>query len=155
MRISGREDIGVPAEAVFAILCDFAALEGAARRRGADVQRQDALSEAGAGMIWLVAGRYRGRARSARIVLDAYDPPAGIVLSILGGGFEGRVDLGVVALARNRSRLLADVEIRPRTLGARVVIQSLRLGRPAVMRRFHARLRELAARVEARHHALR
>lgn len=153
MRIGAREDIGIPAEAVFALLADFAAHEQGARRRGATILCEGLRDSPEPGLAWDVSGHYRGKQRRLRLVLEAYDPPIGMVVAISGGGFESRVDLGVVAMARGRSRLLADLEVRPRSLGARILMQSLRLGRAALVRRLQARLREFAARAEARHRA--
>ena len=50
MKFSTREDVEVPIDQTFGIICDFDAYERSAMRRGAEVLRTDNLSRPGVGM---------------------------------------------------------------------------------------------------------
>ena len=55
---------------------------------------------------------------------------------------------------RGRSALpIVEIEMRPKTLAARVVIQSLRLAKASLSRKFKKRVAEFAAELERRNAA--
>jgi hypothetical protein len=56
----------------------------------------------------------------------------------------------LVALSRQRTRLYAEFEIRPRSLGARLMVQSAKLGRASLNTRYSKRIAALARDIEAR-----
>lgn len=151
MRFSAREDVELEAGTVFAAVSDFAAFERLARRRGIEIRRIDRLARPAVGMAWSLAGRFRGRARSAIAELRHFDPDGGLVLAITGGGFEATFELLVVRLSRARSRVVADLEVRPRSLGARLALQAARLGRKRMVRRYGEGLRSFARQLELVH----
>lgn len=148
MKLSTREDIEAPAEAVFAAVSDFAAFERAALRRGAEVVRTDLSAEPGPGMTWSVRFRARGRMRRIVCTLDHFDPPNALVCKIDGHGFSGTMTANLVALSRARTRLAVQLEILPRTIAARLLIQTARLTRGAHVRRFEERVQKFAAGIE-------
>lgn len=156
MKFSTREDIEAPAEAVFAAVSDFAAMERAALRRGAEVARTGPAADPAMGpgidpapgMGWSVRFRVRGRMRRILCTLDHYDPPNALVCRIDGSGFAGAMTLTLVALSRGRTRLAVALEIRPQTIAARLLIQAARLSRAAHRRRFAERVQKFAAGIE-------
>jgi hypothetical protein len=56
----------------------------------------------------------------------------------------------LVALSRQHTRLHAEFEIRPRSLGARLMIQSAKLGRASLNSRYNKRIAALARNIETR-----
>ncbi|WP_413875566.1 SRPBCC family protein [Albidovulum sp.] len=150
MKFSTREDIEAPAGTVFAAASDFAAFERAALRRGAEVARADLTAPPGAGTAWSVRFPVRGRMRRLVCTLDHFDPPNGLVCRIDGSGFGGAMTLNLVALSRGRTRLAVQLEIRPLTIAARLMVQAARLNRGAHVRRFEERVQRFAAQVELR-----
>lgn len=150
MKFSGREDIEAPAEAVFAALSDFGAFERAALRRGAEVTRLDRLVHPDIGMTWDTRFTHRGRAR--RVVLDMrqYDPPNALAVAGESAAFRMMLVLSLVELSRRRTRLVVEFEVWPRTLAARLMLQSLKLGKAGLTRRFRKRLAAFAAEIERR-----
>lgn len=150
MKLSTREDIEAPAGTVFAAASDFVAFERAALRRGAEVVRADLSAPPAPGLAWSVRFPVRGRMRRVVCTLDHYDPPNALSCRIDGSGFGGMMTLNLVALSRGRTRLAVQLEIRPLTIAARLIVQAARLNRSAHLRRFEERVQRFAAQVELR-----
>ncbi|OIP85499.1 MAG: hypothetical protein AUK37_04160 [Rhodobacterales bacterium CG2_30_65_12] len=150
MKMATREDITAPIEAVFEHLADFDGFERAAMRRGAEVARIDALSAAGPGMAWHVGFSYRGRARKANIELADFDAPERIRAMVASTGVDMELVVELVAMSRSRTRMNLSLDLRPRTIPARMMVQSLKLARQTVLKRFRQRVGDYAADLEAR-----
>lgn len=150
MKLSGRTDIGASLSAAFAFLTDFEGWERAALRRGADVTRTDKLKVPGPGMTWHVRFAWRGRERELQIKVVTMDPAGHLTLAFDGPAVEGHLNAELVAMAVSRTRLLMQVEAKPRTLAARLFIQSLKLAKTRVQKRYDGRLAQIAADIEAR-----
>jgi len=150
MKFSTREDIEAPAEAVFDALTDFAALERAALRRGADVRRLDRMREPGAGMRWDVGFSYRGKPRNLVGEIVGFRRPQELAYE----GQIGKMDLKgaatLVRLSPSRTRLVVEIELMPRSLTARLLLQTLKLGKANHLRRLSLRLQGFAREIEAR-----
>lgn len=151
MKFSTREDMDVPLDALFALLTDFDYFERAALRRGAEVQRDDAMRQPGPGMAWKARFQFRGRERRVRVELTQMQAPE--LLSYKGGSkaLEGRMQIELLALSRKRSRMNIALEITPRTLAARLMVQSMKLARANLTRRFEQRIAGFARNLEERH----
>jgi hypothetical protein len=150
MKFSTREDIGASAEEVFVAVTDFAGFERAALRRGAEVQRIDRLTQPAVGMSWSGRFPYRGKTRKAVLDLTDYTPNERLGLHALSDALDITMALSLLALSRTRTRLGVELEIRPRTLAARVLLQSARLGKGSLDKRFQARVRGFATDLERR-----
>ncbi len=152
MKFSSREDVEVPAEFLFGQLTDFAAFERSAVRRGADVRRMTpAGAQPGVGTSWEVNFRWRGRARRMTLVVAEITRPDSLVLSGDSESFAVTVKATVIALSPRRSRLMGEIEVRPKGFKARVLLQSARLGKSALDRRYAEGLRNFAHEVERRY----
>ncbi|HKL64939.1 MAG TPA: SRPBCC family protein [Roseovarius sp.] len=150
MQFTGREDIEAPIDAVFAEVTDFKRFERSAMRRGADVQRTDTLAEPGVGMNWQARFKLRGRMRDLSLRLSEYDPPNGIVVTAEAATVAAVMRVDLVSLSRARTRLGVDLEITPRNLAGRLMVQSMKLGKSSLTKRFRLRLAEYAMDVEER-----
>ena len=150
MKLAAKHDIEAPAAFVFAQLADFETWERAAMRRGADVMRRDTLRIPGPGMTWDCRFNYAGKDRKATIRLDAITPATAMVLTGLSVPVEGVMHLDILDLAAKRTRIEVRLEIKPRTLTARIYVQSLRLARSRVERGFAKRVAQLAVEIEDR-----
>ncbi len=151
MKFSTREDIEAPLEYVFSQVSDFAGLERSALRRGADVQRVDQLSVPGPGMIWDTAFDLRGKRRNARLELIQYDPPNGMRFSSGSAAMNGDLVLELVALSRGRTRLSLEAELLPQNLSARLLVQSLKLAKSNLTKRYEMRIATYARDLEDRY----
>jgi carbon monoxide dehydrogenase subunit G len=150
MKLSAREDIDAPIAVVFDRLADFDGWTRAAMRRGAEVQRRDALPRPGPGMSWALGFLYRGKHRSLALSLDEMVPPERLGFSGHGPNLEGGLSIELIEMAPRRTRMTVKLEVRPRTLVARLFIQSLKLGRGKVEARFRTRVAQAASEIDGR-----
>ncbi len=148
MKFSTREDINAPAADVFAAVTDFDSFERMIRRYGSKVSRIDSQNAKGAGMMWDVAFQYRGRARQARATIVEYTDPATMRMTAEIGGLDSECEVQVIALSPNQTRLQVSLDLKPRTLSARLVVQSLKLAKSKINTRFKARVAAFAAGIE-------
>ncbi len=153
MKFSTNEDIGVPIETVFAAVSDFDGFQRQARRRGVEVTRLDAGPGIEVGASWQIRFAYRGKPRQVTAEIAEWSPATGYRVTFAGGGIAGDMPVELVALSRQRTRLSLEIEMRPKTLAARVVIQSLRLAKASLSRKFKKRVAEFAAELERRNAA--
>jgi len=149
MQLDSRFDIEAPLERVYAELVDFPQWERAAMRRGAEVNRTDRLDVPGPGMAWAAAFDYRGKARRATLELQRMGPGE---LGFVAKSAPAEIGFGIelVALSLGRTRMNMGLVIAPKTLSARVYLQSLRLARGRAEQRFRARMGQLVLELEER-----
>ncbi|PJE30283.1 Polyketide cyclase / dehydrase and lipid transport [Pseudooceanicola antarcticus] len=148
MKFVTKEDIGAPIDAVFSKVSDFHAFERSAIRRGAEVTRRDSPPVNGEGAAWDVRFDMRGKRRDIGLEVTEFDGPERMQLKLRSEGVKGHVLVDLVALSRSRTRIRIETEIKPKTLSARLLIQSLRLARGTIEKRLAERMAEFAAALE-------
>ena len=146
MKLSGREDIEAPIAKVWSAITDFDALELAALRRGAEVTRTGVVPA----ISWKTAFTLRGKRRQVQIRLQQFDRPTHLGADFSSTPVEGSGLVELIELGPNRTRMMVAVEIKPRTLAARLFLQSLKLARGRVNKRFNQRVAQLGRMIEAR-----
>ncbi|MAQ37684.1 MULTISPECIES: SRPBCC family protein [Thioclava] len=151
MKLSTRTDISAPAGFVFERLADFGSFERVAMRRGITLKRLDTLSEPGAGMSWDIGFRFRGKQRQMITDVKQFEVPELIVYEGVSNSFEAVMDFDLTDLSKTRTRLLVGLDLRPRSLGARLMIQSAKLGKGNLERRFKERIEQFAQDIERQH----
>lgn len=150
MRISAKQDVELPLARVWATLADFDGWERAALRRGAEVTRIDAQRHVVVGSNWSLRFAYRGRDRKMQLHLTRLDQPHHIGLEFRSAALEGQVQVELIEMAARRTRLHVITELKPMNLGARLYLQSLRLARSRVERKYQDRIAALAHEIEQR-----
>lgn len=150
MQLTAKEDIEGPIDRVFAMLSDFESYERAAMRRGAEASRTDSLRAPGVGMSWQARFRLRGRERDVALKLAAMDTPNGLQVDFASQGLEGEMVIDLLAMSRARTRMTMAIELRPKTLSARLMVQSLKLARTNLTKRFALRVADFAKDLEDR-----
>lgn len=150
MKFSTKEDIEAPAEVVFDALANFAAFERAALRRGADVSRVDRLAEVGPGLTWSLRFPVRGKMRRVVATLERFERPAAMAFVAESTGFDMWLNADLISLSRTRTRLSVAFEVKPRSITARLMLQSVRLNKASYTRRFQSRVQKYAADLELR-----
>ncbi len=150
MKFSTKEDIEAPIEQVFAMVSNFEALERAALRRGAEVQRTDNLRKPDVGMSWTAEFMARGRKRKLSIEMVSYVTPSSMRFHSVAQGLETDLLIDLVALSRGRTRLGIDLDLKPKTISARLLVQSLKLARTNLNKKFHLRIADYARDLEER-----
>ncbi len=148
MKLSTREDIEAPIDAVFATLTDFDYFERQALRRGIEVQRENATP--GVGAAWAVRAPFRGKTRDVALEVVQLDAPEALAAHTKSNGLTCDFEIKLMSLARQRTRMIVSADIRPQTFAARVIVQSLKLAKATLSRRFETRVAGLARRIEDR-----
>jgi hypothetical protein len=89
------------------------------------------------------------------VVIKVMDmaPEHRLAFECIGTPAEGDLMIEMAEMGPRRTRLVATLEIRPRTLAARLFLQSLRLAKAKVTRRFALRLSQVSADIEDRYRA--
>jgi hypothetical protein len=150
MKFTIREDIEAPLDGVFAALADFPAMEKAAEARGATLRRTGDATRPEPGLTWHATFPFRGRQREADITLTEYEPPERMVFDTVYQGIAARSVFDVVALSRTRTRVAVEIDLAPKTLAARLLVQSLKLARGSIEARLKSRASALAGKLETR-----
>lgn len=148
MKFSTREDIEAPIDYVFARTTDFNGFERRALRREADVQRLDGSSVIQQGSAWDIAFKFRGKDRKMRATIVNLDQPTLVRFGITANGIEGDTVMELLALSRNRTRLSVTIDLTPKSLSARLLLQSLKLAKNNLTRKFKLRVSEFAEVIE-------
>ncbi len=147
MKFSTREDIEAPMTHVFAAVSDFAGFERRALRQGADVKRLDDGPVA-VGSAWDIAFQFRGRDRRMKATVASLDAPNAYRIETLSDGMTVTTDVELVALSRSRTRVAVAFDLRARSLTARLLLQSMKLVKSKLTKRFKARVLEYAEDIE-------
>jgi hypothetical protein len=151
MKFSTNEDLEAPIDAVFDMLCDFEVFERSAMRRGAEVQRTDQLKAPGIGMMWDAVFELRGKRREVQVEMVTFERPNEIVLGTTSPGMVGAMTFELIALSRARTRVKIELEIKPLNLSARLLVQSLKLAKNSLTKKYKLRIAEFARNMEDRH----
>jgi carbon monoxide dehydrogenase subunit G len=151
MKLGTKQDIEAPIAFVYDVLVDFEGWERAAMRRGADVMRSDTLRVAGPGMGWNVQFAFRGKTRKMAIKLVKLDRPQHLAFSGLGSALDGTLDMELVELGAKRTRVTVVTEVKPRTLAARILLQSVKLAKGKISKKYAGRVALVAADIEDRY----
>lgn len=150
MQFSSKEDIEAPIDTVFEMLSEFETFERMAIRRGAEVQRRGAIAPPRVGMAWDASFVLRGKTRQVHIELTEYQPPNGMRFHSTTQGLETDTAIDLVSLSPRRTRMAIKVEMKPKSLSARLLLQSLRLAKKNLNKRFKLRVANFAKDMEDR-----
>ncbi len=150
MKFSTREDIEAPADFVFDQMSDFQSYERQALRRGADVRRLDD-GQYTVGSSWDVAFTFRGKDRKLRAKIEELIKPSLLRVSTDSSGLDGQTVLEIVPLSPRRTRIAASIEIKPKSLSARLMLHSLKLAKTNLTNRFKRRVADFGEELEARY----
>lgn len=154
MKLVAKYDIEAPVDFVYRELADYDAWERMAIRRGAEVTRLDTLVLGGAGMTWQVSFPLRGKERNLGIRIARDVPASQIALALTSALFDGEIALDLLDLAAKRTRIEVRLDVKPKTLPAKLYIQTLRLARKKVDRGYAQRVAQLAVELEDRYRRL-
>lgn len=151
MKLTSKENIEVPVEQVFDMLTDFERHERLAMRRGAEVSRTDTQNEPGVGVGWDIVFGFRGKERKMNLEVTGFDRPHEMTLQAKLQGLDSDINIELVALSRKLTRLNVSIEIVPNTLSARLLVQSFKLAKGNIGKRFDARMTTQARDMEERY----
>jgi len=149
MKFVNHTDIRRPVSAVFAHITHFEMLERRARDAGIEVERIAGDGSAKEGAEWRVTGHFVGAERETHVRLVTVIEPSLLEFRNSAPGFEIEFDAHLLLLAPNRTRLRTVIDIRARSLAARVMLQSARLIRSRITKRIDQALKKAAKRIES------
>lgn len=150
MKFSTREDIEAPIAFVYAQVTGFDAFARLALRQGASVEQKH-TGEPGVGAEWHVSFQFRGRQRNMQARITRMDPPDGYEIETIADGMTAVSEVTLVALSPRRTRLAFTIDVRARTLTAKLLLQSMKLAKGKLTKRFKARVLDFAEEIEDRH----
>lgn len=150
MKFSTREDIDAPIDQVFEELCAFDIFERQAIKRGADVTRTDTLTQPGLGMTWKASFPVRGKRRDFDLELSRFVEPSEMGVTAVSAGLNADFAIELISLSRTRTRITMGLDMRPKNLSARLLLQSLKLAKGTLTKRFKLRVAEYARNLEER-----
>lgn len=151
MNLSAKYDIEAPVDFVYRELTDFQAWEHMAMRRGAEVSRVDSRATPGPGMEWQIAFPLRGKVRKARLQLAAATPTSHMTIGAVTKMVDGTLAFDLLDLAANRTRVEVRMIAKPKTLAARIYVQTLKLGRRKLETNFAQKVAQFAVEMEDRY----
>jgi hypothetical protein len=99
-------------------------------------------------MVWDASFDMRGKLRQVEMTLVRFEPPAVMRFEAVSKALVGDLLVELVALSRARTRLALTGELKPQTLSARLMVQSLKLTRGNVSKRFEMRVASYAKDLE-------
>jgi uncharacterized protein YndB with AHSA1/START domain len=146
MRFTAKEDIDAPAAYVFAAFSDFDGFEARAKAHGAVVTR-DGDQDISA-LKWEASFHFRGRAREVDLSLIEYTPPECLKFEAISRSLTANFNVIVTQLSQTRTRVFLELELKPQALQARVFVQSLKLAKNRLTKRFRLRVADFSKNVE-------
>ena len=147
MNLSSKTDIEAPLGFVFASLADHAAWEREAAQRGVAVERPADMPLSGPGAGWMIRAPFRGKQVSILMRLDQVVPNERLVFSIQSKAIEGGVVLSLIALSPRRTRLHLTMDIKPKSIAARLLLNTLRLAKTRVQKRLDGRVAQMGRQI--------
>ncbi|MGB0354344.1 MAG: hypothetical protein ACPGDA_10220 [Paracoccaceae bacterium] len=153
MKFKATEDIDASLELVFERFCDFTQIEADLTGRGAKLVREGGWLQPRKGTGWSSEIKLRGRARPVSSQITNFIHEEVMVIESQIGGMQTIYELRFQGINPQMSRVSAPLELKPTTLSARLVIQSLKLARGRVLQRMTGYLVRRGNEVEAEYRA--
>ena len=147
MKFSSRTEIDAPPGDVFDRLSDFDRIEDMGRERDISVERLDDRSGGPESARWRIGFDYRGKSRVCDAEIAAYVPGEQIAAR---GQLDGLAVLGNIELVQaepGRTRMFCTIELKPGSMRARLLVQSLKLAKGSLDKRFAKRLDQFGKRI--------
>ncbi len=153
MDFSTRYDVDAPIEFVWTQASNFTVLERQALRRGADVERKDTLATPGVGAEWDIRFQFRSKDREVNAKITTFDAPNRYTVISTSGSIDGVCVVDLVALSPKRTRLTVTLDLSAKSLGSRLMLQSLKMAKSGLNKRFEDRVASMASDIQDRYHA--
>lgn len=148
MKFNSTQDINAPLEFVFQQASDFQRFETFGLRAGAKIKRTDNLSGTQKGMHWLIKADVRGKERAFDISLKEFDTPRHLEVLSTVKGFIATATIDLMELSKTQTRMKITLDVKPQSISARLLIQSAKLARSSLNRKYNARVEQFAKHIE-------
>jgi hypothetical protein len=148
MKFSTKEDIEAPIADTFALFTEFDHFERSALRRGADVRRTDSMRTTGVGMAWASGFKLRGRTRNVNAEMVEFVPNENYTIELQSNDIAALAVVDLLALSKSRTRASISVELKPKSLSGRLMVQTMRLAKTRLVKRFKMKVSGFVLNVE-------
>jgi hypothetical protein len=148
MKLNAHHDIVAPIEGVFDALSDTLKWEKASLRRGMLVKRRDGGTGLSDGSEWDIHVTVRGKPRDFTLTAKEITRPNQIIFDGGSNMFTALITVDLIELSARKTRASLSVETTPKTLAARIMLQSAKLAKSALQKRFAQRVRRAFAELE-------
>lgn len=135
MKFHVTEDVSAPIEAAWTGFTDFAALEAQLAEKGAQLHRLGGWREAHPGAGWHGTVHVRGTSYPVEAHVARIAPREACAIESRIGGMECSYLSTFRALSPEDTRVDITLDLRARTLSARLILQSLKLARTQALHR--------------------
>lgn len=153
MEFSTQYDVEAPIEFVWTQASNFTMLERQALRRGAEVKRKDSLATPGVGAEWDIRFQFRSKDREVNAKITSFDVPNRYTVMSTSGSIDGVCVVDLVALSPKRTRLTVTFDLTAKSLGSRLMLQSLKMAKSGLNTRFEDRVAGMARDIQDRYRA--
>ena len=136
---------------MFGALSNFDGFERQALRRGAEISRLDTYGKPGLGSEWALKFPFRGKQRNVLARITRFEAPNSYLAETDSGGIDGLLAVELVALSPRRTRMQISFDLTPRSLSARLLVQSLKFARGNLTKRFSNRIWQFAQDIEEKY----
>ena len=150
MRFKATETINGPIEAVFDDFSDIRRIEQELTDRGVGLERLDNDTGLVAGAAWHTVVRVKGRQRDADAQLVEVDRPRSLRLEGKSGGMLMETSFEFTEIGPQTTELEIVVNLRARSVSAKLLLSSFRLARSRMVRGMRKRVAKSARACEAR-----
>lgn len=147
MKFVAAEEIAAPAELVWARVSDFEGFERRAAGKAGHVSRAPD-GPIGSGTTWTGSVHAAGKLRSVSVTLLQLDENQAMELEGGSDGMTVTLDVSLKVLAPDRTLLTVTTEAKARSLTARLMLQSAKLARQTLAKRYRGRVSAFAEKVE-------
>lgn len=150
MNFSSQEDIDAPIDEVFSMLAEFESFERAALRRGIDVRRHSEELVPGVGASWDATFSLRGAERDVTLEVAEFERPNKMRFDADSQGLDSVLTVDLMALSASQTRMTVALDLTPKTLPARLLVQSLKLAKSNLNKRFSGKVADFSRSMEGR-----
>ncbi|SDZ19160.1 Polyketide cyclase / dehydrase and lipid transport [Jannaschia faecimaris] len=147
MKFVATEDVAAPIDAVWARVCDLEAFERRAAQRVGGIRRNPS-GPPGQGTEWTGTAEIMGKTRAITVTAATLAAPTQLVAEAVTDGMNITIQVELVGLGPRLTRLTVTSEGKARSLTARLMLQSAKLARKTMAKRYKARIADFASRVE-------
>ncbi|PRY23110.1 polyketide cyclase/dehydrase/lipid transport protein [Aliiruegeria haliotis] len=153
MKFSTREEIDAPVQDVWKAVTDTATFEERARGKGVQVtagQEADALKP---GDSWSAEFDFHGMSRKMEVNVTNLKAPVAYDIASRVSGVNSLLSVQLEALPKDRTRMALALDLTPASVPGRVLIQTLKLAKATLDKRFRRAIRRFAKDLGRKDHA--
>lgn len=149
MKFKVAEDVDAPLDFVYSRMADFSRLEDEIRGRGAELRREGNWTQAAEERAWKGSVTVRGKPRRIDAVIGHMAENDTILVESKVGGMDCSYEMTFYEMSPTITRIAKVLELKPNSLSARLIIQTLKLARGRVLQKMTGSLVRRGNEIEA------